>query len=204
MKKVQGFTLIELLIVVAIIAILAAIAVPNFLEAQVRSKVSRVHTDMRSVATALEAYMVDNNMYVASWLYTSATTPPADRWAMGAANRKRTFRYQGVAGFNGMTLTTPVSFMTNVPNDTFAGKKGSPFNYWNFTEMGWILWSFGPDGDDDMGPGDQVDELGRNNQSVYNPALSNPTLTLLAGPPYCTYDPTNGTTSNGDVWRVKQ
>jgi type II secretory pathway pseudopilin PulG len=55
--------LIELLIVVAIIAILAMIAVPNFLEAQTRSKVARAQTDVRSLAVALEAYMVDWNTY---------------------------------------------------------------------------------------------------------------------------------------------
>ena len=60
-KSTHGFTLIELLVVVAIVAILAAIAVPNFLEAQVRSKVSRVKADMRTVATALESYAIDNN-----------------------------------------------------------------------------------------------------------------------------------------------
>src|SRR5215217_1415363 len=65
MKK--AFTLIELLIVVAIIAILAAIAVPNFLEAQTRAKVSRGKADMRSVATALETYMIDNNKYPFDW-----------------------------------------------------------------------------------------------------------------------------------------
>lgn len=59
----KGFTLIELLIVVAIIAILAAIAVPNFLEAQTRSKVSRVKADMRTIATGLEIYRLDNNDY---------------------------------------------------------------------------------------------------------------------------------------------
>ena len=58
-----AFTLIELLIVVAIIAILAAIAVPNFLEAQVRAKVSRARTDLRSAATGLEAYRLDHSGY---------------------------------------------------------------------------------------------------------------------------------------------
>ncbi|MCX7046278.1 MAG: prepilin-type N-terminal cleavage/methylation domain-containing protein [Candidatus Sumerlaeota bacterium] len=59
----SAFTLIELLIVIAIIAILALIAIPNFLEAQTRSKVARAMADMRSAATALEAYFVDNNVY---------------------------------------------------------------------------------------------------------------------------------------------
>ncbi len=59
----RGFTLIELLIVVAIIAILAAIAMPNFLEAQVRAKISRVRSDLRTVAAGLESYAVDQNHY---------------------------------------------------------------------------------------------------------------------------------------------
>lgn len=57
------FTLIELLIVVAIIAILAAIAVPNFLEAQTRSKASRAKADLRSIAGGLEMYRIDHTHY---------------------------------------------------------------------------------------------------------------------------------------------
>lgn len=58
-----AFTLIELLIVVAIIGILAAIAVPNFLNAQVRAKVARVEGDLSALAVALESYYLDNNYY---------------------------------------------------------------------------------------------------------------------------------------------
>lgn len=70
--KRSGFTLIELLIVVAIIAILAAIAVPNFLEAQTRAKVSRTKNDHRTYATAIEAYHVDTNCYPTNISVTNA------------------------------------------------------------------------------------------------------------------------------------
>ena len=62
-SKAESFTLIELLVVVAIIAILSAIAVPNFLEAQTRSKVARSKADMRVLKTAIEAYCMDSNYY---------------------------------------------------------------------------------------------------------------------------------------------
>src|SRR5260221_6983793 len=95
----RAFTLIELLIVVAIIAILAAIAVPNFLEAQVRAKVTRVKADLRTVATALEAYSVDSNHYP---------------WS-GPTNTK--FYPIGTTCVN---LTTPVAYITSVGfNDPF-------------------------------------------------------------------------------------
>jgi general secretion pathway protein G len=62
-KKETGFTLIELLIVVAIIGIIAAIAIPNLLNAIDRSKQKRTMADMRSIGTACEEYAIDNNFY---------------------------------------------------------------------------------------------------------------------------------------------
>ncbi|MGC9328296.1 MAG: type II secretion system protein, partial [Candidatus Hinthialibacter sp.] len=59
----NSFTLIELLIVVAIIGILAAIAVPNFLNAQTRAKVSRVKSDLYSIGNASEMYRLDHNAF---------------------------------------------------------------------------------------------------------------------------------------------
>lgn len=101
--KRNAFTLIELLIVVAIIAILAAIAVPNFLEAQVRAKVSRARTDLRTIATGLEAYFADNNKYPPN----PDPSPPSPSG------------YD--VGFNvtPWRITTPIAYITTRPEDPF-------------------------------------------------------------------------------------
>ncbi|MBD3267704.1 prepilin-type N-terminal cleavage/methylation domain-containing protein [bacterium] len=62
-KGKSGFTLIELLIVVAIIGILAAIAVPNFLNAQLRAKIAGTQSDLRLMVNAMQMYNLDNNSY---------------------------------------------------------------------------------------------------------------------------------------------
>lgn len=60
-KNRGGFTLVEIMIVVAIIALLAAIAVPNFLRARKRSQASRVLEDMRMIDSAIDQYAIENN-----------------------------------------------------------------------------------------------------------------------------------------------
>jgi len=60
-KRRGGFTLVEIMIVVAIIALLAAIAVPGFLRARKRSQASRVINDLRLIDSAVDQYAIENN-----------------------------------------------------------------------------------------------------------------------------------------------
>jgi len=60
-SKRGGFTLVEIMIVVAIIALLAAIAVPNFLRARKRSQATRILEDLRDLDHGLDQYAIDNS-----------------------------------------------------------------------------------------------------------------------------------------------
>ena len=100
-----AFTLIELLVVVAIIAILAAIAVPNLIQAQTRSKISRVKADMHAVAIALESYRVDNQAY--------------PFWPGPVKHPQFADADHPFVGYTPPTLTTPVAYIETLPRDVF-------------------------------------------------------------------------------------
>jgi type II secretion system protein G len=196
----QGFTLIELLIVVAIIAILAAIAVPNFLEAQTRSKVSRTLADMRTIRTGLETYYVDNNKY-----------PETDQAISGATAGKRSY----------FRLTTPVAYLTSIPGSPFKEKYGtasladpklaSTINGYLYVRK--KLY----DSDADADPNYQDDRFAYVIQGALTPPgerRKGEWLMKSVGPDNIddrqstapgyilnarVYDPTNGTTSRGDI-----
>jgi prepilin-type N-terminal cleavage/methylation domain-containing protein len=105
MRHRRAFTLIELLVVVAVIAILAVIAVPNFLQAQTRAKTSRAMADMRSLATALEAYAADWNL-----------CPPCN--AFGTPGNRDPVLTESYVYLE--LLSSPIAYITNAfPEDPF-------------------------------------------------------------------------------------
>lgn len=195
----HAFTLIELLIVVAIIAILAAIAVPNFLEAQTRAKVSRTQNDMRSLATAIESYTVDNNKPMTCFLVGPL--------AVSGASVLFPEKTSGAVSPRFIRLTTPIAYMTSILRDPFVNtaevRGSSTYDTYDYicafdflastllpndkrgasitSGAAWRLASAGPD-----------------KQQFYGGAYKG----VAGNSKGVDYDPTNGTTSVGDIVRV--
>lgn len=186
--SLRAFTLIELLITVAIIAILAAIAVPNFLEAQTRSKVARVKSDLRTLSVVVETYSVDFNR------------PP----------------YDGEPGFSHFgwvesykQLTTPISYLSTIPTDAFQDGQAPETlraGHTNFLgrrhtyDYATRYWE-----NVDNGGGQAAAWLRNMRNSSYKLTSSGPDTKFINDGSFYgfreLYDPTNGTVSLGDIVR---
>ncbi|MFH1737684.1 MAG: type II secretion system protein GspG [bacterium] len=180
----SSFTLIELLIVVAIIGILAAIAVPNFMNAQIRANVARAHADMRSISTALETYRISYNSYPPD----GDDLPEFSPSDFDTAARLR-------------LLTTPIAYISTLPTDPFhktsiefPPETGIQLLFPGNPPYTYIYTTFGSYSGDQRQPSNQ----GSPNNYGLSSLGPNKTFNAFIGYPIA-YDISNGVVSDGDI-----
>ncbi len=209
MARQRAFTLIELLIVVAIIAILAAIAVPNFLEAQTRSKVSRAKSDVRTLVTAIEAYAVDWNKY------------PAD-YVLPILVRTTDGEFATAEGYAPAALSTPIAYLTNALLDDPFVTQGGDGVVFTRPQYGTLFYQnvttsrAAVRGDVSAYNGQEFTGQVRNEKirigwsvfpweqryGAWKMGSLGPDRIYKGG--FDIYDPTNGTISEGDIYRSQK
>ncbi len=201
----HGFALIEWLIVAAMVAVLAAIALPRYKEAQVRSQVSYTHTDLRSIAVAIEAYQVDTGKY-------PTLVAPTSQW--GPRTESPSTLIIGPSFFNpgrvGISsrfgwLTTPVVYLEAVPRDPFVPQgNNSDYDTYDYADAATVL----PDGrlggnrGASISSGAHWHAVGTGPDRINAFGGGPTTYGLLTNQLGVDYDPTNGTLSAGDVVRI--
>ena len=207
LKLRAAFSLIELLIVVAIIAILAAIAVPNFLDAHTRAKTSRAKSDLRTIALGLDAYALDHNRYPSMIGPVGLDEIYRGEPSKTGHNIDRNWGWRTVPP----SLTTPVAYLSTYFTDIFkkGGKgrweehEGKPYDSGNIFDMGYVYFNIS---DCIRGGGWSLKNLeyyghwrifSLGPDKMYNLpfGLADPTLGWM-------YDPTNGTISSGCILRT--
>lgn len=179
-RPANAFTLIELLVVVVIISLLAAIAVPNFLEAQTRAKVSRTTSDLRAAATCIETYAIDHSAYPEPLLTLSTPVAyAADAYARDVfANPGGWFALGYVQARTGSQPQFLSDFGVRNASDPQRGTMAS---------HGYFVFSNGPD---------LIDSALKWPEESFQDVTRAPGATLGYF-----YDPSNGTASRGDIMR---
>lgn len=204
-RTTRGFTFVELVLVATIVAILCAIAIPNFFEAKIRGAAARSKADLMVIKLAVDAYRMENRMFPLNSVPGKAS------------------------GYDLIALTTPVPYLTHLPSDvytlpdTWSGHRNrrfpfpEPYRYYNAVQVSpeegleilgprsflfdgfvaAVIYGRGPGTRFTRDPGGRTGPDGTNvvEGEPFTEFLPDGKARLLV------YESTNGSSSAGDIYR---